>query len=175
MPRQQDQNGWRSTIKENSMRHGPTNSGEILSMNEIERQGLDGAYGSVERLKAASSRSQRTTVSSADVRRAIVERRNRDKFFPENMFADPAWDMLLELYAAELGQVRVTISSLCAGAAVPPTTALRWISTLEREALIYRRKDPTDGRRIFAGLSAKGLIAMENYFESNAGRLSCGI
>ena len=154
------------------MRHGPTDSGNIMSMMEIQGQGIDSAFGCVEGLNAANSRSTRTAHSAVDVRRAIDERRNRDKFFAENLFADPAWDMLLELYAAELAQVRVAISSLCAGSAVPPTTALRWISTLERESLIYRRKDPMDGRRIFVALSAKGMISMEAYFESNSGRMN---
>jgi len=159
---------------EDSMRHDPTVSGEVYSITEILRQRLESALEAVEGINAASSRSQRTTLSAVDVRRAIDERRNRDKFFPENLFADPAWDMLLELYAAELGQIRVATASLCAGAAVPPTTALRWISTLERAGLINRRNDPLDGRRIFVALSAKGVSSMEAYFESNAGELNYG-
>ena len=153
------------------MRRDPTVSGEVTSITEILRQRLVSALEAVEGIKAAIPRSHRTTLSAIDVRRAIDERRNRDKFFPKNLFADPAWDMLLELYAAELGQIRVATASLCAGAAVPPTTALRWISTLEREGLIDRRNDPLDGRRIFVALSAKGVSSMEAYFESNAGEL----
>ena len=151
------------------MRRGIEVSGEFISRTDILRQSLISALAAVEDIKAASPRSQRTTLSAVDVRRAIDERRNRDKFFSKNLFADPAWDMLLELYAAELGQIRVATARLCAGAAVPPTTALRWISTLAREGLIDRHSDPVDARRIFVRLSAKGMSAMEAYFESNAG------
>jgi DNA-binding MarR family transcriptional regulator len=163
------------SILEDSMRHGPTVSGGVISITEILRQRLESALEAVEGIKPAIPRSHHTTLSAVDVRRAIDERRNRDKFFPENLFADPAWDMLLELYAAELGQIRVATSSLCAGAAVPPTTALRWIGTLAREGLIDRHSDPLDGRRIFVRLSAKGVSSMEAYFQSNTGMLTAEV
>ena len=50
--------------------------------------------------------------------------------FYESIFADPAWDMLLDLMEAEIEQPRVAVSSLCIAAAVPATTALRWLKTL---------------------------------------------
>ena len=82
------------------------------------------------------------------------------------MFADPAWDILLELYASHLGQQRVSVSALCNCAAVPATTALRWISALQEKLLIDRRPDPLDGRRYFISLTSKGLTAMEDYFRT---------
>ncbi len=63
--------------------------------------------------------------SAADVRRTIRARRLRDQFFGTALFEDPGWDMLLDLYAAELERGRVSVSSLCIAAAVAPTTALR--------------------------------------------------
>ena len=87
--------------------------------------------------------------SERDVRALLKLRRNRDRFFDASLFADPAWDILLELYASSLGQYRMSVSSLCAGAGVPATTALRWINHLEEKGLISRRPDPTDGRRCF--------------------------
>lgn len=100
------------------------------------------------------------------VRSLLRLRRNRDRFFKSELFADPAWDMLLELYACDLGQQRISISSLCVGAAVPATTALRWISTLEQERLVERRPDPTDGRRFFIQLTGEGREAMAGYFRT---------
>lgn len=67
-----------------------------------------------------------------DLRRAIRSRRLRDEFFMPGLFADPAWDMLLDLYAAELEDQPVSVSSLCIAAAVAPTTALRWIARMRR-------------------------------------------
>lgn len=104
--------------------------------------------------------------TEADVRAILTLRRNRDRFFPMEIFADPAWDILLELYAAELGQLRITVSSACRGAAVPATTALRWISTLEENQLVQRRSDPFDGRRVFLSLTDDGLAAMNDFFDT---------
>src|SRR4051812_23053389 len=46
------------------------------------------------------------------VRTILRARRLRDRFFEAQLFADPAWDILLELYAAELGRYRTSVSSL---------------------------------------------------------------
>ena len=103
-------------------------------------------------------------VSEREIRAIIRMRRNRDRFFDGDIFADPAWDILLKLYEAALGQRRISISNVCHGAAVPATTALRWIGQLEDKGLIARRADPTDGRRYFLMLSPQGLEAMNAYF-----------
>lgn len=102
-------------------------------------------------------------VEARDVRRTIRARRLRDQFLGEGMFEDPAWDMLLDLYAAELERTRVSVSSLCIAAAVAPTTALRWIAKLTESGLLIRHPDPTDRRRAFIALSAKTSDAMRRY------------
>lgn len=97
------------------------------------------------------------------VRQAIRVRRMRDAFFGETLFEDPAWDMLLDLYAAHLEGTRVSVSSLCIAAAVAPTTALRWIGKLTDAGLFERQPDPNDRRRAFMALSPKALKAMQGY------------
>jgi DNA-binding MarR family transcriptional regulator len=96
----------------------------------------------------------------------VRARRQRAKFFNPELFADPAWDMLLELYAAALSQRRVSVSSLCIASGVAATTALRWMSALQKDGLIARENDPLDGRRVFVKLSAKGQRSIEDYFLS---------
>lgn len=108
-------------------------------------------------------------VSEKEIRVLLRLRRNRDRFFEGDLFADPAWDILLELYAAALGQFRVSVGSLCVGAAVPATTALRWINHLEEKGMIVRRSDPTDGRRQFLMLSKEASEAMSAYFRTVPG------
>lgn len=92
-------------------------------------------------------------VTAGQVRDLLRARRLRADFLPGDLFADPAWDMMLDLLAARLEQERVSVSSLCIASAVPPTTALRWIRTLTDKALVERRADPHDGRRIFIALA----------------------
>lgn len=102
---------------------------------------------------------------AARVRALIRARRTRDQFFRSELFADPAWDMLLDLMAARLEHKRVSVSSLCIAAAVPATTALRWIKTMTDEGLFVRRADNNDGRRIFIELSERSAAAMHSYLD----------
>lgn len=102
-------------------------------------------------------------VTAAQVRAIIRARRMRDQFFRGEIFADPAFDMLLDLHAARLEGHRVAVSSLCIAAAVPATTALRWIKQLTDRGLFVRQADPQDGRRIYIELSEGAAKAMGNY------------
>lgn len=98
------------------------------------------------------------------VRTVIRARRLRGRFFSEDLFADPAWDMLLDLLQAEIAQLRVPVSSLCIAAAVPATTALRWLKTMTDKGIFVRRADPHDGRRVFVELSRHASISLRRYF-----------
>jgi len=98
------------------------------------------------------------------VRSVIRARRLRTRFFAEDLFADPAWDMLLDLLQAEIAQLRVPVSSLCIAAAVPATTALRWLKSMTERGIFVRRADPHDGRRVFVELSRDASLAMRRYF-----------
>ena len=103
-------------------------------------------------------------VSAELVRSVIRARRLRARYFSEELFADPAWDMLLDLLQAEIAQLRVPVSSLCIAAAVPATTALRWLKTMVQEGLFLRRADPHDGRRVFVELAPETSLALRRYF-----------
>lgn len=95
------------------------------------------------------------TIDAPAIRALIRSRRMREQYFPAELFADPAWDMLLDLTAAHLERRPVAVSSLCIAAAVPPTTALRWIKTLTDLGMFVRVADPKDRRRVFITLSTE--------------------
>ena len=102
---------------------------------------------------------------SADIVRSVIRaRRLRSRYFPEELFADPAWDMMLDLLQAEIAQLRVPVSSLCIAAAVPATTALRWLKTLVSQGIFMRHADPRDGRRVFVELAPPTSQALRRYF-----------
>lgn len=105
-------------------------------------------------------------VTEREVREIIRHRRCRGQFFGADLFADPAWDMLLHLYASYLSQQRLSVGALCDGAAVPSTTALRWLTQLEQIGLVERRQDPIDGRRFFVSLTIAARESMEDYFRT---------
>lgn len=87
-------------------------------------------------------------------------RRKRSMYMPAELFADPAWDMLLDLFVAGFHARRITVSSLCIASSVPPTTALRWISTLEEAQLVERVPMEHDRRSSEVKLTINGHEAM---------------
>ena len=108
----------------------------------------------------------------------IRNRARRATLMPSDLFADPAWDMLLELYRGALHQFRVSISRLCIASHVPASTALRWINHLETIGLVERRPDMFDARRSSISLTVQGESAMHSYFsngESGPGATLCAV
>jgi len=98
------------------------------------------------------------------VRKIIRQRQLRARFFDGDLFADPAWDMLLDLTAARVEHARVSVTSLCIASGVPPTTALRWIGQMTEAGLFERVEDEADRRRAFIALTDKAADGMARYF-----------
>jgi DNA-binding transcriptional ArsR family regulator len=102
---------------------------------------------------ASEGQQKEDTSLSVPARHYLKARRLREGLFPEGLFADPAWDMLLDLFASRLEGSRVCVSSACSAAIVPQTTALRWVDRLEECGLLERHPDPADSRRIYLELT----------------------
>lgn len=113
---------------------------------------------------------KREVIDAKALREIIKLRRLRDKFFAADLFADPAWDIMLDLKAAAQEGQNVSVSSLCIAAAVPPTTALRWITAMTESGMLVRRQDPDDARRMFIGLSDETSAKLDDYFASTSAR-----
>jgi DNA-binding transcriptional ArsR family regulator len=93
-------------------------------------------------------------------------RRLREGLFPEGIFADPAWDMLLDLFACKMEGSSIGVLSACSAAGVPQTTALRWIDRLEECGLVRRRRDPVDSRRIYVELTEVATRRIELWLDA---------
>ena len=78
-------------------------------------------------------------------------RRQRSRVFGEKIFLDPAWDILLELYAAKLGDRRVTLSDLSPVA--PRSTLARWVDALVERNLVVCDVDPFAADEFWIALS----------------------
>jgi hypothetical protein len=120
---------------------------------------LDGDDQAVARIASDSPKVDVETVALK-----VAERRLRMRFFDGALFADPAWDMLLDLFRAELAGLEISVSSLCIASGVPATTALRWIEKMIHGGLCLRRADSKDGRRSVIGLTPYASKAMQAYF-----------
>src|SRR3954463_13583527 len=84
---------------------------------------------------------------ASDLRRSHFENGN-------NLFADPVWEMLLDLYVQTAESHKVSITDLCVAAKIPATTGLRWLDRLSRAGLIELSADRRDMRRIYLTLTA---------------------
>jgi DNA-binding MarR family transcriptional regulator len=96
----------------------------------------------------------------------IAARGSRAAAFGPDLFADPAWDMMLELLLARIERRPVSVSKLCLASGVPQTTALRWISHLVARGLLERSADPGDGRRILVDLTDAAAARLLHLFRS---------
>jgi len=119
---------------------------------------------SIFRWPNALSRIERNAYALAE--RANLEyrrRRVRAKYVPPELLAEPAWDMLLELFQQHAGNARVSTTSLCIASNCPTTTALRYVSVLEDANLIRRISAKHDRRVTFVELTDEGVLAMGGY------------
>ena len=93
------------------------------------------------------------------------ERRRRERIFSLNLFGEPAWDILLDLFSAHLQDKQISVTSVCIAANVAPTTALRWISELQEKLLIERFDSDTDRRVKWVRLTPSASKLMFEYFK----------
>lgn len=106
----------------------------------------------------------------AALRELKAVRKDRAAHFPTELFSDPCWEMLLDLYDARLAGAEVTVTSLGAASGVPLTTALRRMEALQSHDLIRRMEDVADKRRMIVQLTEQGLRAVENFFDTYLAR-----
>jgi Winged helix DNA-binding domain len=139
----------------------------VAERNQLFRFDDSGPHATLPSRNGAEEALRRSTPELPDpklVRRIIRQRQLRARFLDAALFADPAWDMLLDLTAATAERARVSVTSLCIAANVPPTTALRWIRQMTESGLLRRIEDKGDRRRAFIVLSDRSHEAMASYF-----------
>jgi hypothetical protein len=134
---------------------------ELMAIAARLRNAAGAAQGDAPR----SQRSERRYLDLA--RQTYTLRRKRAGIFgnPE-LFGEPAWDILLDLYIAHGEGKPVSVSSACIGSAAPPTTGLRWLGVLADHGFVMRENDPEDNRRVLVRLTRAGITAMERFFDA---------
>lgn len=101
------------------------------------------------------------------IRKTIAFRQQRNEYLGNELFSDPAWDIILELTLAKLQGVPVPVSSACAAASVPFTTAYRHIGNLVDHRMVRRWKDPLDQRRVLLELEDDTHSAISDFLLSS--------
>ncbi len=87
-------------------------------------------------------------------------RQHRQAYFASTLFAEPAWDMLLDLFINKVRGARVSTTSLCLAAGVPHATGIRWIRTLREHGLLRRYRAPDDARLMLIEITPEGYQLM---------------
>lgn len=81
-----------------------------------------------------------------------------------DIFSMPAWELLLELFLADLLGKPNSVSTVGLDTSIPPSTVQRWLVVLEKLQLVQRRRDPLDKRRQWVSLTRKAHKALRRYF-----------
>lgn len=69
-------------------------------------------------------------ITEDHIQSLISARRGREELFGRHLFSDPAWDIILELYAANLAKRRMSASELARTIGAPQSVITRWIRAL---------------------------------------------
>jgi len=119
---------------------------------------IDGVRRAAE-VTARTSPTTRTDDLAERARAIYATRRRRARCFDVGggLFADPAWDILLDLYCNEQAGRTTSVSSACIAADIPSTSALRWINTLVRTGLVAKNPHPTDRRCTLLSLTDRAV------------------
>jgi len=113
---------------------------------------------------------------TAFARHLYKERRARDEMLGGDLFGDPMWDLMLELYAAAGEGEKVSVSSACAASGAPASSAIRYIKAMTKRGLLVRDDCPTDARRVYVRLSNHGRQVMTDLLNRMArDRLAFGL
>nr|WP_305098576.1 winged helix DNA-binding protein [Croceibacterium sp. D39] len=97
-------------------------------------------------------------------------RQFRSRYFDADLFAEPAWDMMLDLFINRVIGRRTSTSSLCLAANVPQATGLRWIAVLQKKNLLRRFGAPEDARLKLVELTADGFQLMRRFLSDSVTR-----
>lgn len=107
----------------------------------------------------------RLAPAAAAARAAYRLRGLRNDALGQDLFSDPAWDILLDLFIAACDGQRLSVSAVCVGARCPSATALRYLTLMMEADWIYRVADTSDGRRFYVVLRPKTMDRMLTMLE----------
>lgn len=138
----------------------PPDGNELLSI--LNREAQNAIHRIAEQLNLPSGPRNGPEASSTYrlVCQAYQARRERAEIFDADLFADPAWDILLALFCSHLAERQMTLQDAINCAAVPESTARRWLTVLERRDLI---RSIAHGNRV--ELTPSAISKLETYVE----------
>jgi len=80
------------------------------------------------------------------------------------LFGEPAWDMLLDLFIHNCKGQQLSMSSLCATAGIPTSSAMKLAQRLCEAGILERTPDIFDGRRTLMKIAPEVAHRLRAYF-----------
>lgn len=97
---------------------------------------------------------------------AYRDRQIRTTYFRCDLFGEPGWEILLDLFIQERVGRQTSVKAACIGSGAATTTALRYLNLLIAEGLIVREVDCHDGRRSWLKLTPAAAEMMIGYLKA---------
>lgn len=89
----------------------------------------------------------------------LALRRARNQVLPSDLFGEPAWDVLLELFVADAQGARLTVDEVSQRSSTHPSIMVRWLRVLTAHGLIMGDGDGNMEHELV--LSPLGLTSVE--------------
>lgn len=102
------------------------------------------------------------------IRQEVSKQELRRKYLPAELFGEPGWNILLDLFECTLRGRPVSVSDASVASQAPPTTGLRWVQRLEELGLLERHRSPSDARVNYLTLTEHAQRQLRAYFNALA-------
>lgn len=108
------------------------------------------------------SESVGSAVTAQQVRSYVAARREH-KLLADGGISDPAWDILLELFASSLEKRDVMVADACHAVGCPLTTGLRYLRLLQDAGLVRRKDQRRDMRTRIITITDEGRDLVQTF------------
>ena len=115
-----------------------------------------------------ANRADERARARAMAERLYAERRGRDALFPDGLFGEPAWDLLLAMFIARDKNQAMILCRAYKAAGVSDTTGRRLLDRLEEEGLITRRRAPRSRKMRIVELTELAVERLTSYLARGA-------
>jgi DNA-binding MarR family transcriptional regulator len=121
-----------------------------------ERSTRKNPFDQLKKLLVRKKLRRRLSLTEDHILSVLLVRRARSAILGEQLFSDPAWDILLELYAARLGDREVSLEDVARSIDTPESTTKRWVKALEERGLVSSKRGSAEDDGVRISLTEQG-------------------
>lgn len=96
------------------------------------------------------------SAATAQQVRSYIAARREHNLLADGVISDPAWDILLELFASSLEKRDVMVADACNAVGCPLTTGLGYLRLLQDAGLVHRKDQRRDMRTRIITITDEG-------------------